>query len=212
MGEFGWKRFRRRSPLPVRLKSFWLKPGCFPICGRAAFLFHRGELSVGSLSSANNRISSIATLIVTFKETANTPGIGRPFATRSYAKAVSVLTSWVSKTRPSVAAHSSTAGSPAPSNPASCTRAMSADGRRRKTPLTMCMLKFSSTAKVNISAIFLNVSQAGERGCLFVENASHFRLGFARLQLRAGKDRHQPRLVMQVIADDRVYISQLQAG
>ena len=79
--------------------------------------------------------------------------------TRAYAYLVIVETSCVSKIRPSWAAHASTAGSAAHERPASCTRTMSRSGRRRNSPRTMSLLRFSSASSRSIAGrLFLRTT------------------------------------------------------
>lgn len=79
------------------------------------------------------------------------PGIGWPSWRRSYAYRVMVETSCVRSTRPSCAAHASTAGSSVPDNPTSWSRTRSNAGWRRNKPRTMLPLQFSSAASKSMA-------------------------------------------------------------
>jgi hypothetical protein len=87
----------------------------FTAAGDATWPSH----SPARLHVASMTTSSIARLIATAGPSANTPGIGRERATRTYAWVFIVLTSWVSRTRPFCAAIQGTSGSVRPDRPTS---------------------------------------------------------------------------------------------
>lgn len=94
--------------------------------------------------------------------TAQMPGMGRPAASRWFAYLFIVRTSWVSRIRFSLAAHSRMTQSGARDNPASYTRTMSSSGFRRFNPRKMSLSKFWSAAKRIIRSRLL-ISLTGEQ-------------------------------------------------
>ena len=120
-----------------------------PIKGSPA---HKGTKSTwpahssSRVQSRSSRMSSTAPPIGHCSPTAITPLICSPRATRSYANPNSVARSWVSRIRPSSAAHSSTMASGAVDRPLSRMRTISTSGFRRKSPATILASKLWSAA------------------------------------------------------------------